>query len=116
MVDRIRREIRIPIYWLVVGLAVMLGSPAASIYASVQISKGQAERLQDHYVAAQAASDAKAAEAQAQVRKQSTKVLCTLFATILDGYEEEPPSTPAGKKQRDSWLQVYRISQCTPKR
>jgi len=105
----------IPVKWLVPAIMLVILSPIFSVLASVKIAENQAEDLQRRYIAAQAAADEKAALARQAAQEQSRMVLCRLFTEILNGYES-PDLTQAGRKVRDAWLEVYRISQCTPKR
>lgn len=100
---RIRREIGIPVYWLVVGIAVMVVSPLLSIYASVQINQRTAQRAQ----AAQAKSEA-------QARVEGLAVYCRLVGTQVDVYSESV--TAVGKRAYTTWLTEYRKSGCTPRK
>lgn len=97
----LRREIRLPIYWLVVGLMVMIVSPLLSIYASVQINQRSAE---------QAAKTQAAAEAKARV--EGLAVYCRLIGTQVDVYSEA--TSAVGKRAYDTWLAEYRRSGCRP--
>lgn len=103
----LRREINIPIYWLVVGLAAMLVSPLLSIFASVEIANHN--RVQAEKAAAAAAKEAKE---DARVRT------CALFDGLLDSYIEEPPSTKSGKAIRQTYIDFYNDPQlhCQPPR
>jgi hypothetical protein len=107
MTAPLKRDVHIPIYWLVVGLAVMIVSPLLSIFASVQIANHN--RVQAEHAAAAAAVDAKE---EARIRT------CALFAGLLDSYIEEPPSTKSGKAIRQTYLDFYNdpTLHCVPPR
>lgn len=97
------------------AIMLVVLSPIFSVIASVKIAENKAEDLQNRYIAAQAAAQARSDAERAEAQEQSRKVLCDLFGRIIDGYEGNS-LTDAGKRVRDAWLQVYRISRCTPKR
>lgn len=90
----LRREIRVPIYWLVVGMAVMLVSPILAVAASVHIAENRAERA----------------------RAESAQRSCALFSALLDTYDETPPLTPAGRNVRATYLEFYTRNGCEPPR
>lgn len=102
-VTAVRREVGLPVYWLVVGLAVMVGSPVLAIFASVKINERAIERTQ----ATQAA-------AQAQARVEGLLVYCRMIGTSVDVYSEA--TTQAGKRAYTTWLTEYRRSGCTPRK
>jgi hypothetical protein len=58
----------------------------------------------------------KAAATEARAAEQARAIVCRLFTTILDAYQESPPTGQAGKAQVDAWLQVYELSKCQPPR
>jgi hypothetical protein len=58
----------------------------------------------------------KSAAAEARASERARAIVCGLFTTILDAYEESPPATAAGRAQEDAWLQVYELSKCEPPR
>jgi hypothetical protein len=95
----LRREVRIPIYWLIVGMAVMVISPLLSIYISVKINQRTIE--QNNQARA-------AASAQFQV------VYCRLVGSQVDVYSEA--QTEVGKAAYATWLAEYRRSGCEPAR
>src|SRR6185295_3811637 len=97
----LRREIRIPIYWLVVGLMVMVVSPLLSIYTSVKISQRTIVQTQTEQ-----------AKAASQARVEGLAVYCRLVGTQVDVYSEAITST--GKRAYDTWLTEYRRSGCKP--
>jgi hypothetical protein len=95
--EPLRKEIRIPIYWLIVGLCVMVVSPLASIYASVKINQktiAQSEHAQD------------------AARVQALAVYCRLLGTQVDVYSEA--TTDVGKRAYGTWLAEYRRTGCQP--
>lgn len=101
--EPLRREVRLPIYWLVVGLAVMIVSPLLSIYASVQINQ-------------HAAAKARQAQAQAEAKQrvEGQAAACRLIGAIIDVYSESV--TAAGKRAHDTWLIEYTKAGCQPPR
>ncbi len=104
MTDKpLRREVRLPIYWVLVGVAVMVVSPLLSIYASAQINQRTIERTQ-----------AEQAKAQAQARVEGLAVYCRLVGTQVDVYSEA--ISDAGKRAYVTWLTEYRRSGCTPRK
>lgn len=105
MTDVRQRVVAVPVYWLVIGIAVAFFSPLASIFAAVKIAENNA------------AEQAKRQEqAQALARETGRVLACNLFSSILDTYDETPPTTPAGKNQQKTWLVLYRQSRCQPPR
>lgn len=58
----------------------------------------------------------KTAAAEARASERARVIVCTLFTTILDAYEESPPATAAGRAQQAAWLQIYDLSRCQPPR
>jgi len=102
---KLRREIRIPIYWLLVGVAVVFISPIASVWASVTIARNNSERIVREQQQAQV-------EAQAEGRR----VACSFFGASLDAYKETPPTTATGRNIQENYLEFYRLSGCQPPR
>lgn len=100
------RSVRVSVYWLAVGLAVMVVSPLLSIVASVQI----AERGFQRSVAAQRVQDDLA-------RQEQIQRACVLVGSLLAVYQETPPSTPAGRSVQLAYLDYYnQVLHCTPTR
>jgi hypothetical protein len=58
----------------------------------------------------------RAAAVEARAAQQARAIVCFLFTTILDTYQESPPTTAAGRAQVGAWLQVYQLSKCQPPR
>jgi hypothetical protein len=89
-----RREIHVPVYWVMVGLLVMLISPVLSMVAAVQIAERNSIRM------------------ATEQRGRS----CSLYAALLDAYDEAPPATATGKNVRKAYLQQYQSRGCSPAR
>jgi hypothetical protein len=85
-------------------LSIWLGTIGAFGLFSWWIQHGQQEQAR------------KAAAAEARASERARAIVCGLFTTILDAYEESPPATAAGRAQEDAWLQVYELSKCQPPR
>lgn len=98
-VKPLRREVHIPIYWLVVGLMVMVVSPIVSIVVSVQKAQNTFDEAQ---------------RAQARARVEAVAVYCRLIGVQVDVYSEA--TTPVGKRAYVTWLDEYRRSGCQPGR
>lgn len=90
----IRREIHVPIYWLIVGLAVMVVSPILAVVASVKIAERNAVQLAEQY-------------------RLST---CNEYGRLLDIYKETPPATETGRNVRELYVVEYRRRGCLPAR
>ncbi len=99
------RDLRVPVYWLIVGIASMVLSPMLSIFASVTIAEHNAALTQERQT-----------KAQVQAQVESRKVVCSWIATNLDVFDETPPASAAGRSLRDRYLELYRISGCLPER
>lgn len=99
MAEPLRREIRIPVYWVVVGLAVMILSPILSLLASVKINEGTIRENE---------------RARAEARAESAIRYCRLLGTQVDVYAEA--QTPVGQRAHDTWLEEYRVAGCQPAR
>jgi hypothetical protein len=85
-------------------LSIWLGTIGAFGLFSWWIQHGQQEQAR------------KTAAAEARAAEQGRAIVCRLFSTILDTYQETPPATAAGRAQRAAWLQLYNISRCQPPR
>jgi hypothetical protein len=105
MVTRPRRYVSIPAYTLVVLLLVAVISPLGAFFASVKVAENNARQNQ-------VARDKALAASQEQARL----VACGFFAASLDVTDETPPSTAAGIKQREKYLELYNITGCKPPR
>lgn len=103
--SRVQRVVRVPLYALIVGVALTVVSPPLSILASVQI----AERNAEHVIAEQQKTEATA-------RVEARRVACDFFALNLDVYDQTPPSTATGRNLRKTYLEFYRLSGCQPLR
>lgn len=93
----LRREVHVPIYWLFVGLAVMVVSPLLSIWVSAKINEHtirQGER------------------ARAEAKVESTARYCRLLGAQVDVYKEA--TSPVGIDAYQTWLTEYRTQGCQP--
>ena len=88
------RLVRMPLWWLLVGIATCVLTPVLSIWASVKIAQNNARELAAEY----------------QIRS------CSLYSAILDEYDENPPTTETGRGLREAYLLQYRQRHCTPER
>jgi hypothetical protein len=95
----LRREVRIPIYWLVVGLMVMVVSPILSIWISVKINQRTIEQNN---------------AARAESSRQFQSVYCRLVGSQVDVYSEA--ESDVGKAAYQTWLDEYRRTGCKPPR
>lgn len=100
-----RRYVSIPVYWLVVGILIAVASPVAAFLTSVKVAENNAAKQDRARTAQQAASQA-----------EGRRVACGFFAASLDVTDETPPSTAAGVKQREKYLELYTITGCQPPR
>lgn len=96
-----RRVVQVPLYWLVVGIAVMVVSPILSITASAQINKRTI-----------ASTIAAAEAAKAEARKDGLVRYCRLIGSQIDVYDEA--TSEVGKNARANWLREYQLSGCQP--
>lgn len=99
------RVVQMPLSLVLAVVLVAFVSPIGSFIASVKIADNNAHKLQ-----------AQAQEAEARQAAQGRILACTLFSSILDAYDEAPPTTAAGKKQEKAWHELYTVSQCQPPR
>lgn len=97
MTKPLRREIQIPIYWMLVGLAMMVVSPILSIWVSYQINMRTIEENE---------------QARAQARVESTLRYCRLIGSQVDVYSDA--ETGVGKAAYRTWLTEYRAVGCQP--
>ena len=84
----------VPVYALVVAIAISVVSPMVSILAAVQIAERRSQ---------QQATD---------LRSRS----CDLYAKILGAYDEDPPATATGRGVREAYERQYQERGCTPVR
>lgn len=103
MIRRLAHTRPIPIYWLVVGVAVMVVSPLLSIRASVVIAENNAKRIQAEQRAADQAT-----------RAASTRLACAQFGRLIDVYDAA--TTPIGREVRDVYVFFYSLIGCQPPR
>lgn len=102
---RLLNIVHVPVYWLVVGLAVMVVSPILSIVASTRIAENNAAQV----IQRQRQSDEMA-------RTESKRLVCTYLASNLDVALETPPPTRAGKAFYAANLDFYNRTGCKPVR
>jgi hypothetical protein len=102
---QLRHEVRVPIYWLMVGIAVVFLSPIASIWASVRIAQNNTRRI-----------IAEQQRTQLAAKEEARRVACSFFSASLDAYLETPPTTATGRNLRETYLEFYRLSGCQPPR
>lgn len=95
----LRRVVQIPIYWLFVGIAVMVVSPMVSTGVSVWVNK-------------RTMAQAEAARRATQV--ESLQRACRLIGAQIDVFGEA--ESPVGQRAREAWLLEYRLSRCQPSR
>ncbi len=92
-----RRYVSVPLYWVIVGFAMVVISPILSIVVSTTINK----RTMD------------AAEAAKQTALTTALVrYCRLFGAQADVYSGA--TTDVGRNAREVWLNEYRLSGCQP--
>lgn len=99
----IRRLVPVPIYWLIVGVAVMVVSPLLSIKASVDIAESSARRTQ---------AEQRAADQVARV--EATRLACVQFGRLLDAYDGV--TSPVGREVRSVYVFLYTLIGCQPAR
>lgn len=105
VIPKIQRVIKIPVYTVIVAVALTVGSPIASFYAATAIAKRNSEQL---IVRQQQAKQEATAEAR--------RITCAFFGSSLDVYRENPPISDAGRAQQRNYADLYRISGCQPPR
>jgi hypothetical protein len=100
-----QRVVRIPIYWVIVGVAVMFLSPLLSFLMSVRVAEANA-----------AETRAQQAKSEAATAAAGRAVVCAWFAAWLDVYDETPPVSDTGRAVRAKTLELYQITGCQPPR
>lgn len=95
----IRRVVQVPVYLLIVGMAVMIASPLASIFASVQIAERNAEQVRAKQQAAQVVA---------------TRLACEQFGRLIDAFDDA--TTPIGREVRGVYVFLYTLIRCEPPR
>lgn len=100
-----RTPITMPRYAVLVLIVLSALGPVGSIWASVRIADTSARELV-----------VEREKAREQAAKEAKKLVCAYFSANLDAYDEVPPTTPAGKKQRQTNLDFYLESGCQPPR
>src|SRR5262245_49465657 len=100
-----QRVIRVPVYWLVVGLVTMLVTPWLSVFAAVKRADANRHRAEQQAV-----------RAQLEAREEARLRTCGLFQALLDAYVEEPPETATGRRVQATYLDFYNLNSCQPPR
>lgn len=95
--SRTVRVIRVPVYWLIVGIAVMVVSPILSIIVSVKINE---RTLAENEKIKQAA------------QVEGLQRACRLIGAQVEVFDEA--ESPVGEKAYKAWIEEYRLSQCQP--
>lgn len=90
-------EIRVPVYWLLVGIAAMVVSPILSIVISVQINQRTLAENEEIKRAAQV---------------EGLERACRLIGAQVEVFDEA--ESPVGEKAYKAWVEEYRLSQCQP--
>lgn len=93
----LRGEVRVPVYWLLVGIAVMVVSPILSILISVKINE-------------RTLAENEAIKRAAQV--EGLQRACRLIGAQVEVFDQA--ESPVGEKAYKAWVQEYRLSQCQP--
>ena len=95
----LRRTIHIPIYWIIIGLMVMVASPLLSIQAAVAISERAIDQNE---------------QARREQALQFQVIYCRLVGSQVDVYLEA--QSEVGRKAHDTWLAEYQRNGCSPPR
>lgn len=111
-----QRGVQVPVYWVVVGVVVMFGSPLLSILAAVQIADRNAEHVVAEQRRTREAAEAAASQATEAAARRARRAVCELFALNLDVYDDTPPTTDTGRNLRQAYLNFYQMSGCQPTR
>lgn len=90
-------------YWVIVGLAVMVVSPMLSIVASKQINEQTIQKTLESQEAA-----------KEETRRESLVRYCALLGSQVDVYAEA--TTKVGRDARAVWLREYQRNGCQPPR
>lgn len=90
----LRRDVHVPIYWLIVGVLCMVVSPILALIISVRLA------------------DSHALERDDELRVWP----CELYGSILDAYQDSPPTSDLQRRVRDAYLVQYQVRRCEPPR
>lgn len=99
----IKREVRLPVYWVLVGGLTSILSPLLALLGSVSIAN---HNTQEQFK--------QQAEQAAVLRQEGASRYCDLVRAQVGIYEETPPITPAGTTAQRTWLAEYRRQGCLP--
>lgn len=91
------KVVQVPVYWLIVGIMVMLVSPVLSIVASAAINNRTIQTNE---------------RARAEARAESLIRYCRLLGSQVDVYSDA--ETPVGRDAYRTWLEEYNASGCQP--
>lgn len=104
------RVVKVPFYWLVVGVVTCLVSPVLAVLISVYVNNRTIEATERQRTAAVAEAERQ----QAAQRAESQRVVCALSTTQLNAFEDA--ASDVGKASYRGWLDLYRLSKCQPLR
>ncbi len=96
---RATRVVRVPTWWLVVGVVTCLVSPILAVVVSVHVNNETIREGERQRTAQQA---------------ETRKVVCSLATTQLDAFSDA--ESDVGKASYRGWLDLYRLSKCQPER
>jgi len=103
--EPVLRVVRIPLYWVIVGVFLTVASPILSVMASVNIAERNSEQI-----ILQREKQREAA------RQEARSITCAFLTASLDAYEETPPVTPTGRNLRQKYVDLYEYTGCQPPR
>jgi hypothetical protein len=115
-VTKLQRVVKVPVYWVIVGVMVMFASPVAALVGSVKINNANTARQLASQQKAQVEAEAARVQAEAAAKAEALRITCAFFGSSLDVYIETPPQTPAGKAQQANYLELYTLAGCQPPR
>jgi hypothetical protein len=100
-VTRVHRVVRVPLYTLVVILAVAVVSPVLTLVASVKISDRATTR------------QIKAVEQQGNDLREEQRVrACSVYGALVAALDESPPQGAAGQNLLKEYRRQYEIRNC----
>lgn len=100
---RPQRVVRVPLYALLVMVAVAVVSPILTMRAAVTIANRGTER-QLSVVQNQAE----------QLREEQRLRACSVYGALVAALAEDPPRTPSGQALLAEYRHQYEIRTCTP--
>lgn len=97
--------VRVPVYALLVVVAVAVVSPVLAMLASVKIANRATARQLD------------AVRAQAdELREEQRLRACSVYGALIRTLTDDPPRTESGKALLGEYRRQYEIRDCTPAR